>query len=182
MHTEYEVRILEIDVDDIIDKLEKLRAKKVGNWNYRRYVYDVKPKEEGKWIRLRTNGESTTLTYKNIVYKTVSGTKEVEIKVDDFDNTHKFLECIGFDARSYQENKRIRYMLDDVEVDIDTWPMIPSYLELEGDSEEDIMKIVDKLELDSSKVTSLSPQDIYIEVYGIDIRDMDIIKFKKESI
>ena len=177
MHTEYEVRVLEIDVDAIIEKLEKLGAKKIGDWNYRRYVYDVKPKEEGKWIRLRTNGESTTLTYKNIIDNSINGTKEVEIEVDDFDNTHKFLECIGFDARSYQENKRIRYMLDDVEVDIDTWPMIPSYLEIEGDSEDDVMKIVDKLGLETSNLTSLSPQDIYIDIYEIDIRDMDVLKF-----
>ena len=177
MHTEYEVRVLEIDVYAIIEKLEKLGAKKIGDWNYRRYVYDVKPKEEGKWIRLRTNGESTTLTYKNIIDNSINGTKEVEINVNSFDNTNEFLECIGFKSRSYQENKRVRYMLDDVEIDIDTWPMIPSYLEIEGDSEDDVMRIVNKLGLETSNLTSLSPQDIYIDIYGIDIRDMDVLKF-----
>ena len=177
MHTEYEVRVLEIDVYAIIEKLEKLGAKKIGDWNYRRYVYDVKPKEEGKWIRLRTNGESTTLTYKNIIDNSINGTKEVEINVDSFDNTNEFLECIGFKSRSYQENKRVRYMLDDVEIDIDTWPMIPSYLEIEGDSEDDVMRIVNKLGLETSNLTSLSPQDIYIDIYEIDIRDMDVLKF-----
>ena len=177
MHTEIEVRILEINIDNIIDKLEKLGAKRVGDWNYRRYVYDVKPKEEGKWIRLRTNGDSTTLTYKNIIDNSINGTKEVEINVDSFDNTNEFLECIGFKSRSYQENKRVRYMLDDVEIDIDTWPMIPSYLEIEGDSEDDVMRIVNKLGLETSNLTSLSPQDIYIDIYGIDIRDMDVLKF-----
>lgn len=137
----------------------------------------MRPKEEGKWIRLRTNGEVATLAYKNVVDNTISGTKEVEIEVSDFDRTHQFLSCIGFTRRSYQENRRIRYILDDVEVDIDTWPMIPTYLELEGNSEEEVMKIVKILKLDSSKVTSKSPQDIYIDVYGIDIKDMEVIKF-----
>ena len=177
MHTEIEVRILEINIDNIIDKLEKLGAKRVGDWYYRRYVYDLKPKEEGKWIRLRTNGESTTLTYKNIIDNSINGTKEVEINVDSFDNTNEFLECIGFKSRSYQENKRVRYMLDDVEIDIDTWPMIPPYMEIEGDSEDDVMRIVNKLGLETSNLTSLSPQDIYIDIYGIDIRDMDVLKF-----
>lgn len=177
MHTEYEVRILEINVEEVTEKLEKLGAKKVGEWNYRRYVYNLIPKKCGQWIRLRTNGDSTTLTYKNIIDNTISGTKEIEIEVDSFDKTNNFLNCIGFKSHGYQENKRIRYMLDEIEVDIDTWPLIPTYLELEGKSEEEVIDLVKKLDLNNSKVTSLSPQDIYIDIYGIDITKMEVIKF-----
>ena len=48
MNTEYEIRVLEIDKEQ------------------KRYVYDIIPKEDGKWIRLRTNGRKTTLTYKKM--------------------------------------------------------------------------------------------------------------------
>ena len=60
MHTEIEERILEIDKDKIIKKLESLGAKKAGEWFQKRYTYDFTPKREGQWLRLRTNGEKTT--------------------------------------------------------------------------------------------------------------------------
>ena len=66
MKTEYEVRVLEIDKDELIRKLESLNATKVGEFNQKRYVYDTIPKENGKWIRLRTNGKETTLTFKDV--------------------------------------------------------------------------------------------------------------------
>ena len=62
MKTEYEIRILEIDKEEMIKKLENLGAKKIGEYNQKRYVYDLKPIEKEKWIRLRTNGINTTLT------------------------------------------------------------------------------------------------------------------------
>ncbi len=34
--------------------------------------------------------------------------------------------------RAVQENKRCHYILEDVEIDIDSWPMIPDYIEIEG--------------------------------------------------
>ena len=62
MHTEIEERILDINKEEIINKLESLGATKVGEWFYRRYTYDFTPKRESEWIRLRTNGVETTLT------------------------------------------------------------------------------------------------------------------------
>ena len=177
MHTEYEVRVLEVNKEEIIKKLELLNAKKVGDWNQKRYVYDLKPKKEGEWIRLRTNGEIATLTYKNVYSNTIDGTKETEIIVSDFENTNQLLNNIGFIPRSYQENKRIQYILDDVEIDIDTWPMIPDYLEIEGNSVEKVEKMLKKLELDKCQITTLSPQDVYIETYGIDINNIKELKF-----
>jgi len=177
MHTEYEVRILEINKEEIIKKLESLGATKLGDWDQKRYVYDLNPKHEGKWIRLRTNGETTTLTYKFVEKDTIDGTKEIEIIVDDFKKTDELLNAIGFYHRGYQENKRIRYQLDGVEIDIDTWPMIPTYLELEANFEEEINNMIKKLGLEHAKITTLSPQDIYLEVYEIDITKMEVIKF-----
>ena len=109
MITEYEVRVLEIDVEEMIKKIEDMGAKKIGEYEQKRYVYDIKPAEDGKWIRLRTNGKKTTITYKDIVSKTIDGTKEIEITVDNFETTNEFLEKIGFIHKNYQENRRIQY-------------------------------------------------------------------------
>ena len=177
MKTEYEIRILEIDKEEMIKKLENLGAKKIGEYNQKRYVYDLKHIEKEKRIRLRTNGINTTLTYKNIVSNTIDGTKEIEIEVDDFEKTNEFLEKIGFKPRGYQENKRIQYILNNVEIDIDTWPMIKTYMEIEGKKEQDVINMKKLLNIDESKVTTLNCDDIYKRIYNIDISKIKELKF-----
>ena len=177
MKTEYEIRILEINKEEMIKKLEELGATNKGKFKQKRYVYDLRPIEKGKWIRLRTNGRLTTLTYKDIINNTVDGTKEVEFEVEDFNKANEFLEKIGFANRSYQENERIQYILDDVEIDIDSWPMIPTYMEIEGKSEEQIVKIKNILDIDESKVTTLNCDDIYKQIYKIDISKIKELRF-----
>ena len=112
MHTEYEVRILEIDVDSIKKKLEEVGATLEWDRLQRRYVYDFIPKVDNKWIRLRTNGIKTTLTIKNFVTSEIDGTQELEIVVDDFDRTNSILEELGYEHRAYQENRRVQYKLN----------------------------------------------------------------------
>ena len=177
MKTEYELRVLEIDVDSIIKTLESLGATKVGEFFQKRYVYDLNPVQNGKWIRLRTNGIKTTLAYKDVVSNTIDGTKEVEIEVDNIENTNELLNRLGYNPRSYQENKRIQYILDDVEIDLDSWPMIPTYMEIEGKSKDAVNRMLEKLKIDKNKITALNCDDIYRDLYNIDISTIKNLKF-----
>ena len=177
MHIEIEERVLAINPEEIIKKLEDLNANKVGEWNQKRYVYDFNPIRENEWIRLRTIGEKTTITYKNIEKNSVDGTKELEVEVSDFDETNQLLNVLGYNPKGYQENKRIRYILNNVEVDIDFWPLIPPYLEIEATSVDDIRKVEELLEIDKNKITTLNCQDIYKDIYGINIKEIKELKF-----
>ena len=67
MKTEIEARLLDINEEEFINNLKKHDATFVGDWLMSRNVYDFNPIDDGKWIRLRTNGEETTLTIKEIV-------------------------------------------------------------------------------------------------------------------
>lgn len=177
MHTEYEVRILDIDKEKIIKKLEELGAKKESEFNYKRRVYNFNPPTDYKWIRLRTDGRKTTLTIKKIESFSIDGTKEMEIEVSDFEETNKMLEEMGYKAHTYQENKRIRYVLNNVEFDIDSWPYIPTYLEIEGKDEVSVKKMLEVLEVDKEKATSLDVQGVFKEFYNIDIAEVPVVKF-----
>lgn len=179
MHTEYEVRILEIDPKEMVEKLEKLHATLIFDAMQKRYVYDFKPKVDSKWIRLRTNGEKTTLAIKNVATSKIDGTQELEIEVDDFDRCHLILKELGYEERSYQENKRIQYDLNGVEIDIDTWPKMPTYMEVEGASEEAVYHALDVLGIDKEDCTSLDVESIYGQ-YGIDVKNVSELKFEEE--
>ena len=177
-HIEYEVRVLDINVEEIKNKLKELNASLVEEVFQRRYVYDFHPVNPDKWIRLRTNGKVATLTIKEVNKDTIDGTKELEIVVDDFDTTNKILNELGYKPRAVQENKRIKYDLNGVEIDIDTWPRIPSYLEVEGKSEEEVYRTLDILGIPKDSVTALNTQSIYKEIYGIDISIEEMLSFE----
>ena len=177
MRSEVEERVLEIDKDSIIKKLSEVGAQKIGEWYQKRYVYDFIPKRENEWIRLRDTGEEVTLTYKSIESKEIDGTKELEISVSSFDDTNELLNVLGYKAKAYQENKRIRYILNNVEIDIDSWPLIPTYMELESLNKEDIKQVEEILCVDKDKITTLNCQDIYKKIYNIDIDLIKELKF-----
>ncbi len=177
MNIEYEIRVLEIDKEQLVNKLKELGATFKGKYEQKRYVYDIIPKCDGKWLRLRTNGKETTLTYKSVEKNSIDGTKELEIKVDDFEKTNELLKTAGILPKGYQENNRTQYVLDGVEIDIDSWPLIPTYVEIEGKDEESVNKILKKLDLQDKQVTALDVQSVYEKIYNIDISKIEVLKF-----
>lgn len=103
----------------------------------KRYVYDFNPVNPKKWIRLRTNGVKNTITVKEIIdNQVIDGTNELEVEVSDFNIANLILKELGYVPRNYQENYRIIYNLNGVQISIDTWPKIPTYVELEAKSED----------------------------------------------
>lgn len=181
MNTEYEVRVLNIDRQKMILKLEELNATFMWEQFQKRYVYDFIPVQKGKWIRLRTNGNKTTLTIKEIINDKIDGTKELEIEVSDFEETNKILEKLGYKPKGYQENKRCQYILDGVEIDIDSWPLIPEYMEIEGKSKEEVYTIVEKLGLSKKDITTRDVEGIYLD-YGHNLKEIYNLKFEEEEI
>ena len=179
MHTEYEVRILEIDSEEIIKRLEKIGAEFQWDCIQKRYVYDFIPKVDSKWIRLRTNGEKTTLTIKNLVSSEIDGTQELEIEVDNFERTHLILKELGYEPKGYQENRRCQYIYNGVEIDIDSWPLIPTYLEIEGSSELAVYNTLKDLGFDRAAATTRDVEGIYLD-YGYNINEIYDLKLEED--
>lgn len=179
MKTELECRLLECDVDSLIVKLQINNAQFVGDFLQVRNCYDFNPIKENSWIRLRTNGIETTLTIKEIANAKIDGTKECEIVVSDFNTTDELLNKLGYFARSKQENRRIRYMLDNVEIDIDFWPLIPTYVEFEAPTQQDIENVCNKLGIDFNTLTTMDVNAIYTH-YGYDLNTLSVLKLEND--
>jgi adenylate cyclase class 2 len=176
MKTEYEIKILDIDIPQIQETLKAENAKFTGEKKFRRYVYDLP--DNKSWMRLRTDGKKTVLTVKKVTGEGISGTQELEIVVDDFEKTYELLESLGFTPRVYQENNRLSYDLDNVELDIDQWPKIPAYLEIEGQSEADVQSMIEKLGLTEHKKTAESTEKVYM-MYNLDLNSYKELGFDK---
>lgn len=177
MQTELEAKFLDINKDEMRELLksnhailvheERLMRRKNFDYN------DSRLEKIGGWIRVRDEGNKTTLTYKQLVDRTLEGTKELEVVVEDFDKICNLLLAIGLDNKSYQETKRERWDLDSIEVTIDTWPWIPTFVEIEGESEEKIKTVATKLKLDWSKVLHGSVEIAYQNYYNVSESEID---------
>ncbi len=176
MQTEYEVKILDIDVEKVRKKLHNYGATALGKKNFLRNTYDLDDNNVHKWLRLRTDGEKTTLTVKERQHEGVDGTKELEVDVGDFAITEKILEKLGFRAKNVQENTRESYLLDEMAIDIDQWPGIPAYLEVEGKNEEVVRAMVEKLGFSWSETTTMHAYQVY-KKYGKDISKEQHLRF-----
>jgi adenylate cyclase class 2 len=173
--TEFEGRVLDVDAAAVRAAIEVAGGRLVGEFRQRRYVYDV-PGTERRWIRLRSDGTACSLAVKEIVAETVDGTRELEVAVDDFDRCAELLELMGFVATAYQENHRTRFVLGDVTLDLDQWPGIPLYLEIEGPEAASVTAVLARLGLPESALTFANVADIYA-AHGIDINAIPRLTF-----
>ena len=179
MEKEIELRVYDIDKKELIKKIEKLNGKFINNYEQIRYVYDFNPVKENKWIRLRTDGFKTTLTIKEYTSSKINGVNELEIEVSDMEKTNLILEKLGYKKRSVQENKRTRYILNDVEIDIDTWPYLKTFVEFESKSKEKIYDVLKLLDIDIKNTTTKIADDFYYDI-GFTKEMLNDLRFKEE--
>jgi adenylate cyclase class 2 len=185
---EIEVKFLNIDSKKLQRKLKKIGAKKVFEKLYKRRVFDfpdLRFNDIGAWLRVRDEGDKVTMTWKRrIGVKSHNGKdndqsmEEIEIEVSDFDKVTKIIKKLGLEEKFYEENKRIRYVLDDIEFDIDHWPGLEPYLEIEAKSWDDIDKAIKLLDLNPKDKKIFSTYQIY-QLKGIDENDYKVITFDK---
>lgn len=178
---EIEARFLEIDPTAIKNRLNELGAKDIEEGILDEVIFydnELKWKDSGKkFVRLRKNKGAVFLTYKYVETESVDGTEEIEVGVSDMDNVAKILESIGLVAYRHQQKKRHSFRLDNVMIEIDTWPRIPTYVELEGDTEEQIRDVAEKLNLDWKNVTFQSARTIIENKYKIPVSEMKWFTF-----
>lgn len=115
-------------------------------------------------------GTRSTLTLKQVTdATTIDGTKEIETEVADLHAMAEILRRAGLTEVRYQENYREEWRLGEVAFDFDTWPGLPTFLEIEGPDEASVRQAADLLGLDYSQARFGSVDEIYKCEAGRDI-------------
>jgi adenylate cyclase class 2 len=173
METEIEAKFLDIDPKGFRMQLQELGARLVHpEILMKRKVFDHPTNKQGDWFRVRDEGSKITMSYKKVIDRTVHGTKEIIVEVSDFENASAILAAAQLRSASYQETRREAWRLDDVDVTINTWPWIPTFVEIESDSEEKLQLVAKKLGLDWAKALYGSVEPAYQKYY--DVTDAEI--------
>lgn len=171
MKHEYEAKFLAADTPGLQAKLTSLGAvQALPRTLLTRKIFENDSLDGGAWLRLRDEGARSTLTLKQVTdATTIDGTKEIETEVADLHAMADILRRVGLTEVRYQENYREEWRLGEVAFDFDTWPGLPTFLEIEGPDEASVRHAATLLELDYSEARFGSVDEIYKSESGRDI-------------
>ena len=185
MEIEFEVKFLDINKDELVEKLKSLGASlKQTNTLYKRCMYGLCDVKRG-YVRVRDEGNRIKLTAK--IYKDSKFPEEYELDIkDDFESGKAFLEALNLNKKSYHETMREiwilplgKYDTNKCEVAFDSIPGIPLYVEIECKTNKDLNKAIKMLNLDSKNNSTKykkyygSYGKCFVEYYGMTENDIN---------
>ena len=176
---EIELKILKIDPLEVDTKLLAMGAKKEPTVFVIDKTFDFHNHalaKKNNALRLRQMGEKTYITYKGGVQKgkIANIIEEIETSVGDVVVFELILKKLGMQCYKHREKKRTSYSLPNIHCEIDEYPGIPPYLEIEG-PQKDIQNVVEKLGFNLSDTTRASVSKV-LKKYNI---KSDSLKFQE---
>ncbi len=150
MKSEIEVKFLNIDFEQIRTKLQSIGGICEQPMRLmRRGVVIETPElmEKRAFVRIRDEGDKTTITYKQFDSLSVDGAKEIEVTTSSFQDAVAILDAAGLKPNSFQESKRETWKVGSVEVVLDEWPWLSPYIEIEGKGEDALKDVAKRLGL-----------------------------------
>lgn len=168
MPTEFEVKFLDINVEKIKEILLNNGATRVHKRKlYKRHAYARCGEAMPGFARVRKEGKDVTMTAKFKKDEKYYEEYEVNIK-DGFETGVAFMNALGLEPRAYQESLREKWSHPLVhEITFDTLPGLPTYMEVDCTSEENLNQIIKLLNLDESKKRFGGFDSTYFEYYDI---------------
>jgi adenylate cyclase class 2 len=169
MQTEIEVKFIDVDIDAMREQLARAGAVCEEPMRLMRRALVETPEMAAidAFLRLRDEGNKVTLTYKQHLKTGIEAAKEIETTVGDFDTTKAIIEASGLAFHTYQESRRETWRLGAVEVVIDEWPWMPPYVEIEGQSEQDVRTAAEILGFDWRDAVFGGADVIYSMLYDM---------------
>ena len=179
MPREVELKILEVNVREMHERLMRLGARKVEQGLVHEVAFDFpdgRIKKRDELFRIRKYRKRTEITYKtNSAHdKDFLDHDEYETVVEDFDTICKIMKLLGLKMVRDREKRRTSYVLGKVKIEIDKYPTIPAYMEIEG-SKKDIKDTLRRLGHSMKDTTNMTSTKV-LRYYG---KNPDYQKFRK---
>lgn len=149
MAKEIEAKYLEVDRTSLISRLEAVGAiQEHPETLLKRRTYTL---GNGKSVRVRREGDgriTCTAKYEDKSLGVLS-LDEYEVEVSDYHEMCSLLHLLYPDTPyGDQESRREKWKLDSSEITIDTWPGVPTFVEIESPSVDELTRISELLGYD----------------------------------
>jgi len=172
-YKEHEIKVLDVDIENLTKKLEEIGAKKVYDDARTIMALDTKDKHflkhEDKLIRVTDEGSVKVTMH---VHQSQPDIKEgIKFKTSRLKETIDFFQEMGLDPISKVRAPRVSYELGQIDFDIDSFPAIPPFLEIDIEHVEEegytVESLLKRLGLENNKVVVMGTEDIH-KLYNID--------------
>jgi len=173
--SEIEVKLLDINLSEIRKKLKDTNAILVKKEFQTNYMFDYSDKKlfnKGGYIRIRhcenfiqkeENPKKALVTLKELVSKDkFKISKETEFNVDNFEETKSFFKALGLNLFRTDEKFRESYKLDNGLIEIDTWAGLPTYLEVEAKTEDDVNTLLKQIGFTLEDTTTMTLKELLV--------------------
>ena len=185
MKTEFEATFINIDVENIRERIKKLWGKCIKeNTLMKRVVFENPENPQCSYVRVRDEWWKITCCMKteSAWEKDIHSVKELETEVHDFDAMKNIFSQLWIRQKACQETYREIWEIDgEIECMIDTWPGLKPFIEIEWESEKLVKKYSDLLWFDYNTTIFWTVWEIYYECLGItpeQVNKMSEITFK----
>ena len=138
----------------------------------------------GDWVSLIVGISAMIMAVVTYIYgKTINRQTAEQLKnisssiveIKDFEIMIEIIERLGLKIIKDREKRRISFILKDVHFEIDKYPEIPAYLEIEAQNKGDIKKLVEELGYSMKDTTSKTATQV-LKQYEVD--NSNFLKFK----
>jgi adenylate cyclase class 2 len=178
MAYEIEIKVLDINFDNVKKLLISLGAEKTRETRLSIDWYQRAGAKEGseKWfLRIRSDSEGKhEVTWKgeSDISGAVCKHKEICFDITEPEKLAELFEKIGLEKYAHQEKDRLSFSFKDWIIEMDQYPNMPPFLEVEGKNEEHVREALKILGLSQNRTWSKGERTLIQEVYGLDWYDM----------
>lgn len=178
MAHEIETKVLDIDAEKIKEKLTSLGANKISENRLAVDWYRLKGIKEGEdpWflrIRSYSNGKhEVTWKAKSDIIGTIRKHKEINFDIAEPEKLGDLFEEIGLEKYAHQEKDRTSFTYKNWQFDIDEYPKMPAFLEIEGNSEDNIKEAMKLLGLEKNLTWAKGERILIQNTYNLDWYNM----------
>lgn len=174
MPHEIETKVLDIDTEEIKTKLERFGAEKILETRLSVDWYRTRGTKEGEdpwFLRIRSTAEGiheVTWKAKSDILGTARKHKEINLTIGDPVKLSQIFLEIGLEKYAHQEKDRASFQYKDWRFDMDKYPGMPAYLEIEGVSEEHVKEAIALLGIEKNRTWAEGERTLIQKIYGLD--------------
>jgi hypothetical protein len=127
------------------------------------------------YLRVRSFGvEKAEISWKSLptIVGNTRHSDEITVPVSDFQTAKSILDALGLKNYAHQEKDRLSFQYQDWNFDIDQYPNMPCYLEIEGTSHQHVNEAIKLLNLETHESISEGERRLIEEKYKLNWSDM----------